>query len=45
MDLLNKANENMPRSPKEIEKMLKEASKHYYDSTFVILNNQNNFFI
>jgi GTP cyclohydrolase I len=29
MEFLKKANENMPRSPKEIEKMLKEASKHY----------------
>jgi GTP cyclohydrolase I len=29
MDLLNKANGNMSRSSKEIEKMLKEASKHY----------------
>jgi GTP cyclohydrolase I len=29
MDLLNKANENAPRTPKEIEKMIKEAAKHY----------------
>ena len=31
MDLLNKANENAPRSPKEIEKMIEKASKHYGD--------------
>jgi GTP cyclohydrolase I len=29
MELLNKANENAPRSPKEIEKMIEKASKHY----------------
>jgi len=29
MDLLNKANENAPRSPKEIEKMIDKATKHY----------------
>ena len=29
MDLLNKANENTPRSPKEIEKMIEKATKHY----------------
>ena len=31
MDLLNKANENAPRSPKEIEKMIDKATKHYGD--------------
>jgi GTP cyclohydrolase I len=29
MELLNKANENAPRTPKEIEKMIEKASKHY----------------
>jgi GTP cyclohydrolase I len=29
MEYINKANENKPRTPKEIEKMIKEASKHY----------------
>jgi GTP cyclohydrolase I len=29
MNLLNKANENIPRSEKDIEKMIKEAAKHY----------------
>ena len=29
MDLLNKANGNTPRSPKEIEKMIDKATKHY----------------
>ena len=29
MDLLNKANENSPKTDKEIEKMIGEASKHY----------------
>ena len=29
MNLLNKANENTPRSLKEIEKMIKKATKHY----------------
>jgi len=31
MNLLNKANENAPRSPKEIEKMIDKATKHYGD--------------
>jgi len=31
MDLLNKANENAPRSPKEVEKMIEKATKHYGD--------------
>jgi len=29
MKYINKANENTPRTAKEIEKMIKEASKHY----------------
>ena len=29
MEYINKANENKPRTPKEIEKMIKEAAKHY----------------
>mgnify|MGYP003331508507 FL=1 len=29
MDLLNKANGNAPRTPKEIEKMIDKAAKHY----------------
>ena len=29
MDLLNKANENLPRSSKEVEKMIDKATKHY----------------
>jgi hypothetical protein len=29
MEYINKANENKPRTPKEIEKMIKDASKHY----------------
>lgn len=29
MELLNKANGNTPRSPKEIEKMIEKAAKHY----------------
>ena len=27
--MLQKANENQPRTPEEIENMIKEASKHY----------------
>jgi len=29
MNYINKANENQPRTPKEVEKMIKTASKHY----------------
>jgi GTP cyclohydrolase I len=29
MDLIKKANENKPRTSKEVEKMIKNASKHY----------------